>query len=270
MPTCQEVATEVAQDQVPGLPLSKRLVGWMHIAMCRHCRRFWWQMRMMDIGLRTVLNDLEDDMPADLPERTARRLGAGGLPATETATAKPSWQPGWASLATAGLLVGLAGAGLWSIQTQSPERAWNERLLTLAADHEDAAATIAFASNDIDAIQGWLDERLPFAAHVPDIPDTRLEGARLGRLNGRDTATLLYEVDGQEVSFYLTPADASDPTPLAPAQFVGGRGPRSEFLAWNGDGLIHALVGNLPSDRLKGMAQFCLDMANDDVRRFAP
>jgi len=258
MSTCKEIASRIARDEVTALPYSKRLGHWMHLAMCRQCRRFHFQIRLMKLGVSTVLDDLRDAMPADLPERAARRLGAGASPVTTTA--KRRWQPGWASLATAGLLIGLAGAGLWSIQTRSPERAWNERLLTLAADHERAAPSGTFASNDADAVQSWLDDRLPFAAHVPDMPDTRLEGARLGRLNGRDTATLLYEVDGREVSFYLTPTDASDPTPLAPAQIVGGQGPRSEFVAWQGDGLTHALVGDLSQDRLRGMAQFCLDM----------
>ena len=74
MATCQDVSTLIARSRVKEFPVHRRLALWMHVAACRHCRRFHWQIRMLDWGARMVLDGLGDKMPPDLPERTVRRL----------------------------------------------------------------------------------------------------------------------------------------------------------------------------------------------------
>ena len=54
MMTCKEVSTLVSMGEVASAPMAKRMAVWMHLAMCRHCRAFRRQMRLIGRASRLV------------------------------------------------------------------------------------------------------------------------------------------------------------------------------------------------------------------------
>lgn len=74
MMTCRQVATLVSSGRLADQPLRVRLGVWLHLSMCRHCRRFRRQLRILDRGVRALFLGFERDMPADLERRLTQRL----------------------------------------------------------------------------------------------------------------------------------------------------------------------------------------------------
>jgi hypothetical protein len=57
MPSCREVAEAIASDRLQDSPPSRRFGVWLHLLMCRHCRRYARQMRAIGAAAREVLGD---------------------------------------------------------------------------------------------------------------------------------------------------------------------------------------------------------------------
>jgi len=74
MMKCREVSGLVSTGEVDTAPLRQRLGVWLHIAMCRHCRRFQQQLERLRRSARTAADESAAEMPADLPERVLRQL----------------------------------------------------------------------------------------------------------------------------------------------------------------------------------------------------
>lgn len=74
MMSCREVSTLTLQGPGPDDSRMRRIEAALHRAMCRHCGRFWRQVRAVDRGLRAVLGRLEQEAPADLEEQIVRRV----------------------------------------------------------------------------------------------------------------------------------------------------------------------------------------------------
>ncbi|MPZ21241.1 MAG: hypothetical protein GEV06_25590 [Luteitalea sp.] len=121
-------------------------------------------------------------------------------------------------------------------------------------------------------MQQWLSGRVPFAVHIPVMPDAAFEGARLCYLDGRRGVVLRYQVDGDEVSYYVMLAGPSYAPPPAPERFLRGAESGYQVVAWHDAGLTHALVGKLPEARLLQLARFCVDRqaAGSDPVGFCP
>ncbi len=52
IPPCREVASRLARGDFEGTSWRARLVAHVHLLMCRHCRRFARQIRIVSEGLR--------------------------------------------------------------------------------------------------------------------------------------------------------------------------------------------------------------------------
>lgn len=74
MMSCRDVSTLTLEGPGPHDSRFRTAQAWLHRAMCRHCRRFWRQVRAVDHSLRAVLGRLEQEAPADLEERIVRRV----------------------------------------------------------------------------------------------------------------------------------------------------------------------------------------------------
>ena len=75
MMSCREVSTYVSKGELPGAPLLRRAEAWLHLTMCRYCRRFWKQIRTVDRGMQAAIERMGQEAPADFEERVARRTG---------------------------------------------------------------------------------------------------------------------------------------------------------------------------------------------------
>jgi predicted anti-sigma-YlaC factor YlaD len=78
MMSCREVSTVVSSGPLAEQPAAVRIRVRVHLMMCRHCRRFWRQIRALDRSVRAALRGYEEEMPPDLPKRVAERLSGGG------------------------------------------------------------------------------------------------------------------------------------------------------------------------------------------------
>jgi anti-sigma factor RsiW len=68
-------------------------------------------------------------------------------------------------------------------------------------------------SNDPQAVQHWLEHRLPFHVALPDAPDRdySLTGARLVQYREEEAAYIAYEVSGRPVSLLITSSAHNQP-----------------------------------------------------------
>lgn len=159
---------------------------------------------------------------------------------------------GWAVVA-----VGVIGAGVWTLTARS--RTPVHELTAFAEDHVRALQGEALNTADPAAVETWLRARVPFAVHVPRLPGATLEGARLCLLGGRRGAVVHFRLEGEPVSFYVMAegtggADQSDAAAFREETDAG-----YSVVAWRRDGLIYALVGALPRERLASLARICTE-----------
>ena len=158
------------------------------------------------------------------------------------------------SLAAGLLAVALAGwAGLSLRQESAPAS-----LAAVAEDHIRALQQESLETEDRAAAERWLGERVPFAVRVPELPGASVEGARLCFLGGRRGAVVRYRVGGRPVSYYVMPGAGGKATPDAQA-FLEGAEAGYNVVVWRDAGLVHALVGDLPRERLGDLARVCAD-----------
>ena len=158
-----------------------------------------------------------------------------------------------AAVAVVLVLVGLATADWRADRTGPPDA-----LAALADDHMRAIGGDGLASADTAAVAEWLRARLPFAVHVPVLPDLELRGARLCLMDGRRGAVVEYRTaTGEPVSYYVVPAPQG--RPVAGRNDVQ-RASRAGYyvVGWTEPGLLHALVANLPESRLVELARLCM------------
>lgn len=223
-----------------------------HLRTCDACRRFLaeqteWAAEIERLAPRPVA-------PAAVRERVFERLAHERVhqPAARRRVAVGM---GGLALATAAIL----GITLWVMRSEPGDLAWRQQVAAVAEDHVRSTHEESIASADAAAVRQWLSSRVPFAVHMPTIPDAVLKGARLCYLDGHRGAVLRYQVDGDEVSLYVMPIGSSNAPPPAPERFLRGVERGYQVVAWQHAGLIHALVGNVPEVRLLQMARHCVD-----------
>lgn len=76
MMTCKEVSTLVSMEQVDEAPLARRFGVWLHLMMCRHCRRFRRQLVRIGRIARLIADDFEREPTSGFEGRIVDRLGS--------------------------------------------------------------------------------------------------------------------------------------------------------------------------------------------------
>lgn len=225
-----------------------------HLGTCEACRRF-----LTDQGaLAAELRRLADRHVAPTAVRERVFDGLARERVGQSARSERTLRTATAGLTM--LVAGLLVAGsLWVTRSRPDDPNWQQQLVAVAEDHVRTTHGESVASSDVAIVQRWLTGRVPFAVHIPMMPDAALQGARLCYMDGRRGVVLRYQVDNREVSYYLVPAESSNAAPLARERFLQGAQSGYQVVAWHDVGLIHALVGDLPDDRLLQLARYCVD-----------
>lgn len=223
-----------------------------HLRTCHACRRFLsdhteWPAEIERLAPKPIA-------PAAVRERVFERLARERVhePAARRRV----------DVRLAGLALGTAailGISVWVMRSEPADLAWRQQVAAVAEDHVRSTHEESVTSADAAEVQEWLSRRVPFAVHIPVLPDAAFEGARLCYLDGRRGAVLRYRVDGREVSYYIMPAGPSTLRQPDPERFLRGAESGYQVVAWHDAGLIHALVGNLPEVRLLQLARYCID-----------
>jgi hypothetical protein len=76
MMTCKEVSTLLSMEQVDAAPLPRRMGVWLHLMMCRHCRRFRRQLLRVGRVARLIADDFEREPTSGFEGRILDRLGS--------------------------------------------------------------------------------------------------------------------------------------------------------------------------------------------------
>jgi len=64
MPTCRQVANDIASDALAAASWRRKVAVRFHLLMCRHCRRYARQVRAIGAAARTVFGDRHEDTEA--------------------------------------------------------------------------------------------------------------------------------------------------------------------------------------------------------------
>ncbi len=72
MPTCQQVAREIASDELATASWRRRAAARIHLLMCRHCRRYARQMRAIGSAVQSLFQIRDED--AEVLERLEQTI----------------------------------------------------------------------------------------------------------------------------------------------------------------------------------------------------
>lgn len=225
-----------------------------HLEACTECQRFLDDMRA--IGERVRALAPRPKAPAAVRERlfTALARERAALP-PPPGRSRGAFKRG-ATVVAAAALVLLSALPWWTSRQGGPP-ASRTPMAAIVEDHARALLDESIHTGDANAIEDWLAARIPFSVRIPEIPNAALEGARLCLLDGKRGAVLHFRIDNRPVSYYIMPADRNDTSPPDPAAFRHEAEAGYRVVAWRDAGLIHALVGDLPRERLSALAHFC-------------
>ena len=74
MISCKELAVLSSSGEWASAPWPRRLAGWLHLAMCRHCRSFRRQLAALGLAARRASHDVEQECPSSLERDVLDRL----------------------------------------------------------------------------------------------------------------------------------------------------------------------------------------------------
>jgi anti-sigma factor RsiW len=177
-----------------------------------------------------------------------------GTTATPPPSAKPAATPSRWGRRMIGLVMVAAAAGaafqLWR-SWLSPQPASAEVRAFLS--YGEGADGVQFRTEDARRLRGWFAGRLGDGFPEPPTPAAfRLVGGRLERLAESQSATIVYQRDGEPALLFVTPRDSSSGAARRPlrADTVDG----ISQLGWDGARFDYALVSRLPAAELAAFA----------------
>ena len=230
-----------------------------HLETCPACQTF-------EADMWRLVAQIGDHAPRETAPLEVRERLFGAVAAARVASGTARTRSRWHALAAAAVVLVLIGLGTtdWLDHRTGPPDA----LAALADDHMRAIGGDRLLSSDTAAVAEWLRARLPFAVHVPVMPDLQLRGARLCLMDGRRGAVVEYRTaTGEPLSYYVVPAPEGRPVTVGADIRRASRG-GYHVVGWTEPGLLHALVANLPESRLLELARLC--MKEMEVALFHP
>ena len=102
-------------------------------------------------------------------------------------------------------------------------------------------------------IRGWFGDKVDFRVPLPvKSTELKLAGGRLCNMLDQRVASFMYKVDGAWVSLYImrTARDGQSPDPGHEFLLQG-----YAFIDWESEGLHYSLIGDLPVERLRQIAE---------------
>ncbi len=176
----------------------ERVAVTAHIEGCEGCRK----TARMQGSFRRALKDLHQ--PVTAPPRLRARVRQCLADEDQTRRRRKLWRWVLVPAAAAAVLVGAVQFSWKSLRPSLPNLAeesitWHRQSLPMDVTGPSPAPVKRFFSN-----------KVPFAVRPPrlDNPRARLVGARLSNLGPRRAAFLVYNVNGQRVSVFITDPDA--------------------------------------------------------------
>lgn len=139
------------------------------------------------------------------------------------------------------------------------DETWRNAISAIVEDHARGLHHESLTTSDAGVAQQWLTARVAFAVHVPEVSGVVLERVEICQLGGVQACLLRYRVDGRPVSYYsyrLFPDEARHES-AGSVTFREVEEAGYRVVAWEEAGILHALVADLPEDRLLALAREC-------------
>jgi len=231
------------------LPTDRQREVQTHVDGCEHCRAALTLADAVEAEIRSTAAGWE---PApDLWQRirhSAHRQNRRGIGAARYRTTAT-----WMSAAL--LLVSVAVTGFTLLQPgtdNSPEvvaSALVNEFHTFVVSHR----ALDFSDTQPAEIRSWFVDKVDFRVPLPvRSADFQLAGGRLCNMLDQRIASFMYQVDGAWVSLYIMRSASARQSPGASNELLlQGYG----FIDWESQGLHYSLVGDLPVERLREIAE---------------
>ncbi len=159
----------------------------------------------------------------------------------------------WMTAALLLITVAVGGYGLLKQDVILDSNALASALInefhTFVVSHRD----LDFTDSQPEQIRSWFGGKVDFRVPMPvDAADLQLAGGRLCNMLDKRIASFMYQVDGAWVSLYI----------MRSAMGTQNTGESHEilkqgyaFIDWKNEGLHYSLVGDLPVERLRQIAE---------------
>ena len=247
--TCNDALAYLAAYLDDELGVGDSIRVEQHLAACLRCRRY----REEALALRSAIVDAElFERPSPGLENRVREAVRAAARAELPQRARFRIVPlAWAAatvVAAAGLsALFIAQRGRSSEQTLIAGEIVDEHIRSLQAGH-----LLDVPSSDRHTVKPWFQGKLDFAPSVPDLSDRGwiLQGGRLGYVNGRSVAVLVYQRRKHEINVFLWP-NRGRPDDTIHRQEAQGY----HVLHWNGPAMTYWIVSDLDPVELRQFAE---------------
>lgn len=250
---CRHWLLTISARPVPATADSQALQA--HLQECASCQRFLDEQR----AWRRVGGRLRGELtaPAEIRQRVFRELALARTRWLRDPRDRPRGVRSMVIFTLGlGALIILFGAWWWhSSAALSPPA---ETARAVIQDYWRDVHRQHIDSTDPAAVQRWLRARLPIVVDVASLPGAELEGARLCWLRDRLGAVLRYRVGEHSLAHYIMPADTrADAVERDRVAIEHEAVPGFTVVMWHEQGMLHALVADLPRARLLQLAAAC-------------
>jgi len=195
--TCDQIA-EFLSPHVDGeLAPRERSEVDEHLAGCASCLEQVASARSLKHAIARLVSS-EKPPGAVRARAEALRFGAGFSPALKTV-----WIAGVALILAAVLAVAVRVG-------QSPGARLARELVSDHLRWQAEAAPAEVASDDPERVIRFFESRVPFTPIAPHLPDARLTGGRLCKIEGRRAQLLFYTCRRQMLSVFVLDRDPGD------------------------------------------------------------
>ena len=246
---CQAVRSIFGPELGPRPVSAETSSAFEHIQGCENCHRFYSNQRALadrvhragiahaapDALRQRILTQLAEDARKTLPVLSINR--------------KPR------NLLVAGALVAAAAAVVLTITVpqDAPEfaRPLVEQVMVALSNETSITST------DPKQLGEWLESRVGYHVHIPEISRARLLGGRIATVGNTQSAAVIYTIDGNRLTYFA----------MGPGQSMGAEveGQDIEMISsgehqiafWTELGAGRAVVAVMPPSDLAAVAEEC-------------
>ncbi len=213
-----------------------------HLQQCAACRGRLQQDAALELQIRNAAAAWKPS--ADLWQRV--KSSAAQAPSQ---SARPPWPAGIAATLVLGIVAVLAYLSF------EPAREAGSDSTAVALVNEFHTFVVSRRELDYSEpgpsnVRDWFGSKVDFRVPLPvSTPDVALAGGRLCNMFDQRIVSFMYRVDGAWVSLYIMQSKIE--RPAGGQRLVNGYA----YVEWQDQGLSYSLVGNLPAERLRGIAE---------------
>lgn len=197
--TCGQVSESLSAYIDEELAQGERPEVGLHLTKCSACRESFASVRRLKHAVARLASR-EEPPGAVRAHVEALRFGRVGRPSAR----RGAW------IVAAALVL---AAILAAVATRSSLSSGERLAENLVSDHlrwQAEAAPAQVASADPQKVKDFFDGRVPFTPVAPRLPDARLTGGRLCKIEGRQAQLLFYTCEGQALSVFVLDRPSGD------------------------------------------------------------